>query len=287
MPEENVGLVEAPATPETPAGTTSAPTSFVNDDGTFVENWTQSLDSDLQMERSLATIRNVKDLAKSFVMTKRMVGKGKIAIPNETSTEGEWQEWYKAGGRPDTAHDYGLKAPEGVPAELFPVEKLNVWQDRFHKLGISKKAAETIISEYAKDIGVDLQMHQTDQEATQKELVAGLQREWGRAYEQNVHLGNVAIEEGVKGNDEFKQRLTQKFGNDPDFIRFASNLGSKFAESKMIDTSIPTPMDIQENINEMMQTDAYMNRNNPNHKITVEKVQRLFQQKHSSQNGIS
>jgi hypothetical protein len=126
-------------------------------------------------------------------------------------------------------------------------------------------------------------MQQSDQESTQKELVAGLQREWGRAYEQNVHLGNVAIEEGVKGNDEFKERLTKKFGNDPDFIRFASNLGSKFAESKMIDTSIPTPMDIQEKINEMMQTDAYMNRNNPNHKITVEKVQRLFQQKHSSQ----
>ncbi len=253
MPEVE-GQIEAPAA----AGTTPVPaTSVVNADGTFVEKWTDKLDEDLRSEKSLQLHKSIQSLAKSYVNAQKMVGKGKVAIPTETSTEGEWNEYFKAGGRPDLAADYGLKVPEGVPEEVFPKEKLTKWQERFFKAGISKKAATEILNQYAADISEDIQAMNNDRELSKKELVDGLQKDWGRAYDQNLHIANLAVEEGVKGDDEFKTRLTDKFGNDPDFIRFTANLGSKFAEAKMIDATIPTPSDLQTQIDDIMRNPLY------------------------------
>jgi hypothetical protein len=120
---EAEGQVEAPVV-ETPETT---PTPFVNEDGTFTKDWTKALDPELQSDKTLATFKSAKDLAKSYVNARSMIGKGKVAIPNETSTEGEWNEYYKAGGRPETAADYGLKAPDGLE-EIFPKETLTVYQ---------------------------------------------------------------------------------------------------------------------------------------------------------------
>jgi len=259
--------------------------TYVNPDGSFKDGWQSQLDPEIRDDPAVKPYKRWQDGFKSLVNAQRMVGKNKIAVPSANSSQGEWDEYYKAGGRPETAADYGLKAPEGLPGELFPPERLTKWQERFHKAGISKKAADMIISEYAADIGLDLQAHQTDTELAMTELKGGLQRDWGAAYDQNIHLGNLAIEEGVKGNEEFKDRLVAKFGNDPDFIRFASNLGGKFSEAKLIDAKIPTPADLDDQIKTIMNEGGaqgpYMNRDHPRHKDYVAKVQKMFEAKHA------
>ena len=69
----------------------------------------------------------------------------------------------------------------------------------------------------------------------------------------------MAIEEGTLGNAEFKERITGKFGNDPDFVRYSANLGKKFAEGKPPSyTAIPTSSDLKDQIETLMSDPLYM-----------------------------
>ncbi len=246
------------------------PTDFFGTDGVLNEGWQGTLEEDIREEKSLLSFKSVGDLAKSFVNTKKMVGANVIAIPTDISTEGEWQEFHKAGGRPETVADYNLKAPEGFPEEalekVFPAARLEAWQERFFKGGVSKKAADLFIAEFANDMITDLQTMNQAKEAEKTELVTGLATDWGAAFEQKKHLGNIAMNEAATSmvggqpvvNEEFKARLVQKAGDDPDIIRAFANLGSKFAEGKPPGFgAIPTPSDLQDQIDKLMEDPLY------------------------------
>ncbi len=271
-----------------PEGTTAvaaeeAPVYF-GSDGSLTEGWQGTLDETLREEKSLSTFKTVGDLAKSFVNTKSMVGKNTMVVPGDTSTEAEWEAYHVIGGRPDTVADYNLKAPDDFPEEvrdmIFPKGRLEIWQDRFFKAGISKKASEQFISNFAMDMLADYQGQQQVKEMERTELVSGLSVEWGAAYDQKKHLGNMAIEEGCSAMKngkmevdlDFKGRIAKKFGSDPDFIRFASNLGSKFAEGKSPNFSaVPTNTDYKEQIRKIESNPLYL-------KGTLEERMRLADQ---------
>jgi hypothetical protein len=247
--------IETPVV-ETPVET-PAPASYFNADGTLNEGWQSTLPEGYRDEPSLKTIKDGKLLAKMFVDTKRMVGKDKIAIPGEHSPKDEWDEYYRIGGRPDTVEDYKLAAPEGFPPELveraFPADRMGKWQQRFYDGGVSKKAADQFIAEFANDILEDVRNSQIAEEQQMADLTGGLSRDWGSAYDQKIHLGNIAIEEGTAGNQEFKDRVVAKVQKDPDLTRLLANLGGKFSEGKSPEfTNIPTPSDIQTQIDELM-----------------------------------
>ncbi len=259
-------MVEPIAAPpiEPPVVPPTEPPVYFGTDGSLTDGWQGTLDESLREEKSLKGFKNVNDIAKSFVMTKSMVGKNTMEIPTDASNETVWDIYYKAGGKPETVADYNLKAPDGFPEEVmdkvFPKARLEAWQERFFKAGTNKKAADQFIADFAQDMLADLQSIKQDEEQQMTELKTGLSVEYGAAYDQKKHIGNMAIEEGTKGDLEFKTRLTDKFGNDPDFIRYSINLGEKFTEGKPPNfTNIPTPADYQTQIDEIMANSLYMN----------------------------
>ena len=279
MAEDN-GLAGAVADPESGA-ITHAPT-IIGEDGKFAENWHETLPEDIREEKSLRDFKDVAGLAKSFVTTKRMLGKNKIAIPNETATDAEWDEVYSALGRPTTPDDYGLKKPEDMPDEVYSEEVAKKAMQLFHKIGLNRKQAEALFAFNNENAMAAYKDMAEQEEHNARELADSLHQEWGRAYDQKVHLGNMAVEQGSGGNAEFKDRLVGRFGNDPDFIRFAANLGAKFAEHGVKGAPIPTPSELDDKIHDAMMKEDYMNRNHPGHQKAVENVQRMFKEKHGS-----
>jgi len=267
-------------------GTTEAvttPVPIIGEDGKFTENWRETLPEDIREEKCLQTFGDIQGMSKSLVHALRTVGKDKITVPSETATDEEWGEYYKAGGRPDTAADYNFAKPDDFPEELYSQDYANEVQDIFFKFGGSKKLATAL---FAHNLGYVLKQAKAKNDADDfdlKEVEDGLYRDWGNAYEQKKHLGNVAIERGVAGDEEFKARLVEKFGKNPDFVRFASNIGSKFAEHGDIAvTGIPTPQEMDAKIKEEMAKDSYTNPKHPNHKNQVLLVARLFREKNKS-----
>jgi len=269
-----------PTTTTAAAASQTVPPAVIGPDGKFTEKWREALPEDIRGEPSLATFKDVQNLAKSYVNAQRMVGKNKVAIPGETSSAGEWEEFWKAAGRPETAGDYQLKRPAELPEEHYNAKLVEDAQALFHKIGLSKKQADALFRFNIENLQTDLKTQEAEAAAAMQGLQDGLHKEWGAAYQEKVHLGNVAIEQGVAGNEEFKDRLVERFGNDPDFIRFATNLGAKFAEHGVKGSPTPTPADIDEKISTLMNSDAYMRAGHPGHKAAVEQVHRLFERKH-------
>jgi len=123
--------------------------------------------------------------------------------------------------------------------------------------------------------------------AYQKESKDSLFKRWGAAYDQRIHKGNFAVTKGTAGDDELKERLLNlplegggRLGDNPDFLEYNANLGGKFAEHEdIVGKTIPTPDDIQAEINKEMAKPAYTDRNHPDHKACVKRVSLLFQEK--------
>lgn len=280
---------------QTPPENPEQPSSPFNEDGTLVENW-QALApegyEELRESQTLPRLKKFWDVAKSYEHVRRQVPLDKIAKPNENFTDSDWEAWYEAGGRPETAADYGIKRPKDYPEELWDEQRSQGYQDLFHKIGLSKAQSDALVA-YNNEQTLALKKTLDQQEELNfKTLEDNLHTKWGAAYDQNVHLGNIAIEKGSKGDLEYKERLLDKINSDPDLIEFASNLGSLFAEHKIVeDTKIPTPGDYDEQISKAMGMDLspeqrknhpYLNRNHPDHKRQVEMVKRLFEEKNKS-----
>lgn len=282
----------AEATTVTPPTPETAP--LIDNEGNLRDGWTSILDEDLRGESFLSETKTIQGMARSVVSARSMVGKDKIVKPTEASSEEEWNEFHTAGGRPETAGDYAFARPEELPEEHYDQERANAAQELFHKLGLSKKQADALFAYNNNYVIAQLAKNAQESELAMTALTEGLQTEWGSAIEQKKHLGNVAIEEavstmkaGVKMVDQdFKARLVEKAGNDPDIIRAFANLGSKFAESGAIQIeTVPTPADIQTTIDDEIAKPVYgpdyakHGFTKAQHKAHVEKVAALFREK--------
>ena len=273
------------AVPEVGAAA-ETPTMF-DAEGNFSENWTHLLtDTALHDNPALKASNTIESLASQTVNAQKLVGADKIAIPNEASTELEWETFHKAGGRPETATDYNFARPEALPEEYYSQERATAAQELMHKLGLSQKQADALFEFNNNAVIAQLTTAAQDSKLAMTGLQDALHADWGNAYEQKMHLGNKAIEEGTAGDADFKERLTQKFGNDPDFVRFAANIGGKFTEAGSVKVDlIPTPADMQTDIDNQIADPAYGTEyakhgfTKQQHKAQVEKVAAMFREK--------
>ena len=266
-----------------------APVPFADENGTLKENW--YADDELkEHEETFKRFKDVRSLAKSYAQVRKMVGTDLTAIPTDKFTEKDWDAWYEAGGRPSTSADYNFKKPEDFPEELWSDTRALEWMEFLHKIGISSKQAQAIFEKNNSDIVTGDKSLSDAIAIDRQEVKDGLYKDWGIAYESKNNLGNLAIEQGCKGatatpegDAEFKARLLDKYGDDPDFIRYSSNLGGKFAEHGSITVSqVPTLGDIQTQITEIQAKPEYTHRDKKVRQPLIDQVMTLRKQLNKS-----
>jgi len=277
-------LDDPPADPPAadPPAVPAAPASPFNADGTFVENWhTMAPDGyeELREDKTLPRLKNPWDMARSYVQVRKQVPLDKMPRPNENFSEQDWGEFHKAGGRPDTAGDYNIKRPDEIPEELMPKEIVEGFQELFHKIGLSKKQSDALTA-YNNEKTIE-----AIQDMAQKEEQEGIavwdaiHKEWGRAFDQNVHRGNVAIHAGSNGDEGLEQRLLAKANKDPDLLKLVSNLGGKFTENTPFESSsVPTPSDLQTQIAKLRADPRYMSKDKSVRQPIIDQISRLTEQ---------
>ena len=284
------GVVTATVTKTEGVTSVAEPVPFADAEGNLRENWYADDDDLKEHGETLKRFKNVKPLAKSFMQVRKMVGTDLTAIPTDKFTEKDWDAWHDAGGRPSTAADFNFKKPDDFPEELWSDSRALEWMEFLHKIGISENQAKSIFEKNNGDILVGDKSLNDAIAISRQEVKDGLYKDWGNAYESKNHLGNLAIEHGCKGatatpegDAEFKARLCDKFGDDPDFIRYSSNLGGKFAEHGSITVSqVPTPGDIQSQITEIMAKPEYSHRDKKVRQPLIDQVMTLRNQLNKS-----
>lgn len=273
-----------------PEGQATAP-SLLSSDGNFAENWQTMLsDETLHDDKTLKQFKSLEGLAKSYVHARRQLPMNKIATPTDSYSDDEWNEWFKAGGRPETAQDYNIQRPQDYPEDNWNQDFANNAQEMFHKIGLSQKQADSLMAWYNSTTLSALKAQADAQAESVSQVEDALHQEWGAAYDQRIRMGNMNIEKDpdcVKDPD-YKQRLLDKINRDPDLIRHEANIGSKWIEAGAPMPNVPTPGEIQEKIDDAMAHPSYSpdylskGFTKAQHNAQVEKVKRLFTERNEN-----
>ncbi len=272
-------VVAAPA-----AAPASQSISPVNADGSFTENWRESIDEDIRGEKVFDRAQNFNGAMRSLFEANRMVGADKMVRPNESSGDDAWNDFYDAGGRPATAAEYGFQRPEALAEENYSEERATAAAEFMHNAGLSTKQAQALFAMHNDGVIKKLADQATNIGLAAEELNNGLVNDWGNAYEAKKHLGNAAISKGLEKSQskdpEFKDRVLEKINKDPDLLRFMGDLGGFLQESNGIEIPITTgdtPETLDTELHELMTSDAFNNRTHPQHKAAMAKQDRLME----------
>jgi hypothetical protein len=218
---------------------TTEPAALVNPDGTFAADWHSRLPDDLGKEESLKPFTSVAGLAKAYRDTKKLIGGDRIPVPTEKSPPEVWDAWHAAGGRPKTADDYQVDIPEDL-GDIFTKERLAEARKLAHELGVSQKQFDGYMKFEMARTAKFMQDEEAAEEAAKLAANDILKKEFGGAYDERMHVSNRLVEEAFAGKEEAKLAFLEKFGNDPDFIRFTSVVGARLVESKAMVAQLTT-----------------------------------------------
>lgn len=130
--------------------------------------------------------------------------------------------WRQALGVPDKPEAYEIKAPEGVPEDVFGKDTAAVLATWAHDLGLTPAQAQGIAERYANM----LTQHAADiADQTETEL----RKEWGAAYERKVNAGIAASRTFL--NDEARAALKAAgLEHNPHILRMLVQIGEKIVD---------------------------------------------------------
>lgn len=246
-------------------------------------DWRTALPEDIRADPSLTSIKDVASLAKSYVHAQKLVGTDKIAKPSDKWDEKQWGEFYDAAGRPKDFKAYGFpkdfKMPDGVELDA---KTFDGAKEVFHKAGLSAKQAEAVLGYYGQLVAQGHTVKQTDHVKAQETLMADLHKEWGTTTEHRIAMANqVAMQ---FGGAEFMDAIESAgLHLHPAVIKTFAKLAENLSEDSLGGTSgglqVPIGMGAQQEINQLLQdpkfTDAWLNPNNPGHKVAVDRMMTL------------
>ena len=113
-----------------------------------------------------------------------MIGQDKIAIPNNNSTDDQWNEVYAKLGRPESPDKYQIDAKSDVVP--FDESAIKSFTENAHQLGLNNKQAQGILEFYKNAMEGTAQQSKIDTETAQAQAEQQLRAEWGRDFEGKV-----------------------------------------------------------------------------------------------------
>ena len=261
MAEEQVTAVEQQSQPSEQTAATET-------------SWRDSLSDDLKTNASLQKFSDVGTLAKSYINAEQMIGKDKMVVPGDNTTEDEWNDIYNKLGRPQEPGAYELKHEVGE--EYLNQDMLTKFKETAHKYGLSPKQAQGVLDHYQEitnQVNVD---NDNSVMLTQQENERSLREEWGRSYDENINKAS-SLAKTFLGEEILTTKLADgsNLGDSADLIRGLTKIANLVSEDKLVGdkTSTVDTANIQSQINTLTDAGgAYWNKMDPNHQSTVDKV---------------
>ena len=109
-------------------------------------SWKNTISEQFRNDPSIEKFTEIDALAKSYINATKMIGQDKLVIPNNNSTDDQWNEVYSKLGRPESADKYELDSKsETVPMEESAIKS---FAEQSHKLGLNNKQAQGILEFY-------------------------------------------------------------------------------------------------------------------------------------------
>ena len=271
MSEEATGSAEA--------ATETAVESSV-DTGSSVD-WKNALPDDVKTDPSLADIKDVGGLAKSYIHAQKMVGTDKISLPTENATPEEMNAFYDRLGRPKEYEFTKAELPEGMDYNEDMEKQMKALM---HSAGLTNKQANDLNNGYLKYMSEQFTNQKTADENQKAEWYKTLKTDLGKAFDEQVDLSQRAARE--LGGDDFLTWLDNTGqGNNPMFVKMFAKVGQMMAEAGAEpgkpQSFVMTPESARAEIARLQRDpnfmEQYNNKETDGHKEAVKKFGRLFE----------
>jgi len=208
-----------------------------------------------------------------------MIGQDKVVIPNNNSTDDQWNEVYTKLGRPESADKYALD----VKSEVVNLDEgaIKSFAEQSHKLGLNNKQAQGILEFYKNNMEGTAQQTKIDTETAQSQSEQQLRQEWGRDFEGKVKQAGALAKANI--NPEVLDMTLSngtRLGDHPEIIKGFAKIAGMMSEDKILGTeseNVDTAKDIESEISALSndKNGPYWNRSHPDHDKVVQQVYTL------------
>src|SRR5210317_28116 len=275
MSEENIEQVAQPesAPLETPAEVAQ---------GGSGNEFLSMLPEEIRSHPSLSPIKDVENLARSYVNAQRLIGADKIPVPVNPTDE-DLDNIYNRLGRPESVDGYEIAVDGNIVTE----DVAKSYADIAHKLRLTPDQANGIM-DYYRSMASQASEMTTEAETQQRsQTEMALRKEWGDDFDARIEdAGKIAQQFGGGELLEMKLADGTKVGNHPDFIKafakiaeFRQSVTSEDTVSDAPSSSMMTRQSAQQEIDAIMndKSHAYWDRKNViGRQAAIERVQDLM-----------
>lgn len=267
-----------------PADAGGEPKTYTVDDFR-TSQWRESIsDEALKTHASLAGVKDLDSMVKSYVSAQQMVGKEKFTIPNEGDDIG-WNNVYNKLGRPESPDNYDLKLPEGSPeswqGEGFKEYK-QAFQKQMHDNGLTAKQANAVWNHVQTTALEGINKTKSASDKVMTEQVEALKQEYGTTIESVMAKRDAVINKFAGKEAVDYIRNDPKLNTSPALMKMFSEMAKSFSEDTIVDNTLNpggqmTPSEAKSKVNAILSdsTSAYNNPHDPMHAEAVKEFHRL------------
>jgi len=274
MSSEQITQTDVPVE-ETTQTTTDTPQT-IEQPSTVAKSWKETISEEFRNDPNISKFTEIDALAKSYINATRMIGQDKVAVPNENSTEDQWNEVYGKLGRPESADKYKLE----VKSETAPLDEgaIKQFAENAHQLGLNNKQAQGILEFYKNSMEGSVQQARIDTETAQANAEAELRKEWGGNYDANIKkAGSVAKANMNPQILDMELKDGTRLGDHPEVIKGFANIANILSEDKLISTESENTdrgTDYEAEISKLVNdtNGPYWNKAHPDHDKVVQQV---------------
>jgi hypothetical protein len=277
MSSEQITQTDVPveATTETTTDTPQQETQ-IEQPSTVAKSWKETISEEFRNDPNISKFTEIDALAKSYINATRMIGQDKVSVPNENSTDDQWNEVYSKLGRPESADKYKLE----VQSETAPLDEgaIKQFAENAHQLGLNNKQAQGILEFYKNSMEGSVQQARIDTETAQANAEQELRKEWGRSYEENIKKAGAVAKANIN-EDVLNMELKDgtRLGDHPSIIKGFANIANLMSEDKLVSTDSETVdrgTDYEAEISKIVndRDGPYWNKSHPDHDKIVQQV---------------
>ena len=266
--QNDVPVEETTTTTDTP--------QTIEQPSTVAKSWKETISEEFRNDPNISKFTEIDALAKSYINATRMIGQDKVAVPNENSTDDQWNEVYGKLGRPESPDKYKLETNSDVVS--LDEGAIKSFTENAHQLGLNNKQAQGILEFYKNSMEGSAQQARVDTETAQANAEAELRKEWGRAYDDNIKkAGSVAKANMNPQILDMELKDGTRLGDHPEVIKGFANIANILSEDKLVGTeseSVDRGTDYEAEISKLVndRDGPYWNKSHPDHDKVVQQV---------------
>ena len=199
-------------------------------DGKFAPNWYEKAPEGYSVPEGLRTAPDFWSMVKMTENAQRKLGypaESLLVKPSKDWKEEQWGEFFDKAGRPKSPDEYPLQVPDNYDKNM-----VDEFKTIAHKAGLLPNQVSAVMSFYQKIAG-DAETAMGQQNAAQMEQAqAELKTEWGNGYEANLDRAKRYVMTFADDND--KEQLSGRLGNDPALLRVLANASKVMREDALL-----------------------------------------------------